>query len=173
MLDDLAQIAKLDKGNILSSIEHLPEQIEDAWVSIKNLEIPEDYTRVKNIVVAGMGGSALGGRIVYYLEFKNLRTPIEVTTNYHLPNYVNEDSLVILSSYSGNTEETISSATDALKRRAKIVGIATGGKLVELLKGKPVYLIDPRNNPSGQPRMGLGYSISSILALLSKLNFIS
>src|SRR5437016_4960837 len=134
MLDDLAQIAKLDKGNINGSIEHLPEQIEDAWVAVKNLQIPDDYSRVKNIVVAGMGGSALGGRIVHYLEFRNLRTPIEVTTNYHLPNYVNEDSLVILSSYSGNTEETISAATDALKRRAKVIGIATGGKLAEMLK---------------------------------------
>ncbi len=120
-----------------------------------------------------MGGSALGGRIVHYLEFRNLRAPIEIVTNYHLPNYVNQDSLVILSSYSGNTEETIASAVSALDKKAKIIGIATGGKLAEVLYGKTLYIIDPKNNPSGQPRMGLGYSIASILGILSKLRFVN
>lgn len=175
MLDDLAQITKLDEGNILGSIERLPEQIEDAWKEIKELDLPESYSSAKNIVVAGMGGSALGGRIVHYLEFRNLRAPIEVVTGYHLPNYVNEETLVILSSYSGGTEETVNNAYDAIKRRAKIIGITTGGKLMEILIGEKLamYLIDPKNNPSGQPRMGLGYSISSILGILSKLGFIN
>jgi glucose/mannose-6-phosphate isomerase len=175
MLDDLAQITKLDKGNILGSIQALPEQIEQAWNEIKYLDLPHDYSASKNIVVAGMGGSALGGRIVHYLEFRNLRAPVEIVTNYHLPNYVNQDTLVILSSYSGNTEETLASAYDAIKRKAKIIGIETGGKLEEILKehNLPIYLIDPKNNPSGQPRMGLGYSIASILGILSKLRFIN
>ncbi len=175
MLDNLVQIQNLDKGNILGSIEHLPEQIEDAWKAIKALKIPEDYLNAQNIIIAGMGGSALGGRIVHYLEFKNLRAPIEVVTNYHLPNYVSSKSLVILSSYSGNTEETLSSAHDAIKKGAKIIGIACGGKLTEILEKEnvPIYKIDPKNNPSGQPRMGLGYSIASILGILSKLHFIT
>ncbi|CAN5320752.1 bifunctional phosphoglucose/phosphomannose isomerase [soil metagenome] len=174
MLDDLKKIAELDKGNILSSIEHLPEQIEDAWNAIKIIDL-RGYETAQNIVVAGMGGSALGGRIVHYLEFRNLRAPIEIVTNYHLPNYVNENTLVILSSYSGNTEETIASAHDAIGRKAKIIGIETGGKLAEILEKEnlPIYKIDPTNNPSGQPRMGLGYSISSILGILSKLHFIN
>ncbi len=175
MLDDLAQITKLDKGNILGSIEHLPEQIDDAWKAISGLQIPEDYSKSQNIVVAGMGGSALGGRIIHSLEFKNLRAPIEIVNGYHLPNYVNENTLVILSSYSGGTEETISAMHEAIKKNAKIIGITMGGKLLETLKEKelPVYIINPSNNPSGQPRMGLGYSIASILGILSKLHFIN
>src|SRR5258706_1686671 len=175
MLDDLKKITELDKGNILSSIERLPEQIEDAWKAISNLEIPLEYKYTKNIVVAGMGGSALGGRIVHFLEFKNLRAPIEVVTNYHLPNYVNSDTLVILSSYFGTTEETISSAHEAIKKNAKIIGITTGGKLFEILSREnyPIYKINAHNNPSGQPRMGLGYSVSGILGILSKLDFIN
>ncbi|HWA51887.1 MAG TPA: bifunctional phosphoglucose/phosphomannose isomerase [Patescibacteria group bacterium] len=174
MLDDLPKISQLDKGNILSSIEHLPEQIQDAWNEIQKVELPQEYGDCQNIVVAGMGGSALGGRIVHYLEFKNLRVPVEVVTNYHLPSYVNNKTLVILSSYSGNTEETISCAADGVNKNAKIFGIETGGKLLEILEEHklPFYKIDPANNPSGQPRMGLGYSISSILAILSKLKFI-
>ena len=175
MLDDLKKITELDKGNILSSIERLPEQIEDAWKAVSLLEIPLEYKNAKNIVVAGMGGSALGGRIVHFLEFKNLRAPIEVVTNYHLPNYVNSDTLVILSSYSGTTEETISSAHEAIKKNAKIIGITTGGKLFEILSREnyPIYKINAQNNPSGQPRMGLGYSVSGILGILSKLDFIN
>ncbi len=173
MLDDLKKISELDKGGILSSIERLPEQIQDAWRAIQYLDL-DGYETCQNIVVAGMGGSALGARIVHSLELKNLRVPIEVVNGYYLPNYVNEKTLVILSSYSGGTEETISSAHDALKRKAKIIGIATGGKLQEILHegNTPLYIINPANNPSGQPRMGLGYSISSILAILSKLKYI-
>jgi glucose/mannose-6-phosphate isomerase len=174
MLDELAQISKLDKKHILSSIEHLPEQIESAWNAVAKIDLPKEYNEARNIVVAGMGGSALGGRIVHYLEFRNLRAPIEIVTNYQMPNYVNENTLVILSSYSGNTEETIACTHEAIKRRAKIFGIEDGGKLLELLKNEnlPFYLIDPKHNPSGQPRMGLGYSISAVLGLLSKLKFI-
>ena len=175
MLDDLEKIAKLDKGNILSSIEHLPEQVDQAWKDTKYLALPKSYSDVKNIVVAGMGGSALGGRIVHHLEAEKLRAPIEVVTSYKLPNYVNKDSLVILSSYSGNTEETVSATYGAIDKNACVVGIATGGKLAEILKNKnlPIYVIEPRNNPSGQPRMGLGYSIASILGILDKCKLLN
>lgn len=175
MLDNLAQIQKLDKGNILNSIERLPEQVEEAWEQTSNLlEIPPDYKNCQNIVIAGMGGSALGGRIIHYLEFNKLRAPLEVVTGYNLPSYVNSNSLVLLSSYSGNTEETITATHNALKRNAKIIGITTGGKLLDILEREnlPVYKINPLNNPSGQPRMGLGYSISAISGILSKLQFI-
>ncbi len=175
MLDDLAQIAKLDKGNILSSIEHLPEQIRQAWDEIKNLEIPKEYANATNIIVSGMGGSALGARMIKHMHFKSMRVPFNTVNGYFLPNYVDKNSLVILSSYSGNTEETISCCYDAIKKRAMIIGICTGGKLEEILTREkiPVYKFNPENNPSNQPRMGLGYSIASILGILAKLRFIN
>lgn len=174
-LDDLTQIQKLDRGNILSSIEHLPEQISQAWKDTKYLSLPESYSNCQNIVVAGMGGSGLGGRIVHHLEAEKLRVPIEVVTSYKLPNYVNKDTLLILSSYSGNTEETISAAYDGIGKNACVVGIATGGKLAEILKKEnlPIYIIEPRNNPSGQPRMGLGYSITGIFGILDKCKLLN
>ncbi len=175
MLDDLAQIAKLDKGNILSSIEHLPEQIEQSWSEVNDMDIPADYFEAKNVIVSGMGGSGLGARVIRYLMFDRLRVPIEYVNNYSLPSYVNSSTLVIVSSYSGNTEETVSSVHDALKKRAKIIGITTGGKLAEISKegNLPFWVFDPKENPSGQPRMGLGYSIAGILAILSKCKFLS
>src|SRR4051812_42036118 len=114
-LDNLTEISKLDEGKILASIEHLPEQIKQVWQQINYLAFPSDYKDVQNIVVCGMGGSALSGRIVHSLMFNNLSVSIEVVTGYKLPNYVNEKSLVILSSYSGNTEETVEAAHDAIK----------------------------------------------------------
>jgi glucose/mannose-6-phosphate isomerase len=109
------------------------------------------------------------------MHFSHLSVPFNITNSYFLPNYVNKDTLVIISSYSGNTEETISSAYDAIKKNSKIICIATGGELEEFaVKHKlPFYKIDPVNNPSGQPRMGLGYSVSSILGILTKLNFVN
>ncbi len=175
MLDDLTKIAALDKGNILGSIEHLPEQVKQAWDEVHSLEIPSDYFEAKNVIVSGMGGSGLGARIVRYLMFDRLRVPIEYVNHYLLPNYTNQTSLVILSSYSGNTEETISSGFDALKKNAKIIGMTTGGKLADFFKKEnlPVWKFNPKANPSSQPRMGLGYSIAGTLAILAKCNFLS
>lgn len=172
-LDDSAEIKKIDKGNILGSIVALPQQVEEAWREIKQLKLPDSYGQAKNIVVSGMGGSALGGRIVDSLILDKLRTPFEVFTGFRLPKYVNEHTLAILSSYSGSTEETLASARDAIDKKAQVVGIGTGGKLEELFRSQnlPFYKISPAANPSNQPRMGLGYSISATLAILSRLEF--
>ena len=173
--DSVNQIIKIDKGNILGSILKLPSQIDQAWREVKTLEIPEEYRGAKNIVVSGMGGSALGGRIVDSLIADRVRAPLEVFTEFKLPYYVNKDTLAIFSSYSGETEETISAAKQAIEKGAKTVAICTGGKLEELFRQRklPVYLINPIENPSKQPRMGVGYSISSTLAILNKLEFIA
>jgi glucose/mannose-6-phosphate isomerase len=162
-------------NEVLASIRNLPNQLEQAWAEVGTLEIPQAYKNSQNIVLVGMGGSALGGRIVDSLIVDRLNTPMEVFTEYHLPNYVNSNTLLITSSYSGNTEETLSATKEAMAKKAKIFGITTGGKLAELLKVKklPSYIFEPKQNPSGQPRMGLGYSISAILALLKKCGFIS
>lgn len=175
MLDDLAQITKLDQGRILDSITNLPTQIEESLKEIEKLEIPKDYSQTTNVIVSGMGGSGLGARIVRYLMFDRLRVPIEYVNHYLLPNYTNKDSLVIISSYSGNTEETISTAYEAIKRNTKIIGMTTGGKLKEFFQKEniPAWIFNPKENPSNQPRMGLGYSIAGTLALLAKCNFLT
>lgn len=174
-IDDTAAIKALDSSNVLGSVGLLTAQFEAAWNAVKTLPIPQEYTGAQNIVVSGMGGSALGGRVIHALYAKELRAPIEVSTGYHVPGYVGKNSLVIVSSYSGNTEETLQSFHEARDRGAMIFGIADAGKLEELCREAqvPFYNIDPKENPSGQPRLAVGYSIGSILALLAKLHFVT
>jgi glucose/mannose-6-phosphate isomerase len=164
------KIKKLDKSNLLGSIELLDKQCGEAWRDVKKIKIPKNYRQVENIVVSGMGGSALGARLIGSLFAAELRRPLEIVRGYNLPAYVGPKTLLILSSYSGNTEETLAAARVGQKRKAKIVGLATGGALANFLRRNnyPSYIFKPTYNPSNQPRMGLGYSIFGQLGLLAK-----
>jgi glucose/mannose-6-phosphate isomerase len=170
-LDDITKLEEFDTGKMFTSIRNIPDQMEQAWTEVDRLEIPKSYSAIENIVFCGMGGSALGGRIIDSLTTSTIRVPFEIFTEYNLPNYVNNKTLVILSSYSGNTEETINCAHEALNKNALVVGITTGGKLSEFLERNklPRYLYEPKSNISNQPRMALGYSVASVLKLLSKI----
>lgn len=174
-LDNTQQIKKLDKSNMAGSIEMLEEQIQQTWDEVNALEIPGDYKNVNNIVFSGMGGSALGAYVAKNLYTTQLKQSFEIVNDYRLPGYVDEDTLVVVGSYSGTTEETISSLREALEKKAKIVTISTGGKLEEiaLQNNLPFYKLNPKYNPSNQPRMGIGYSVFALLALLTKLDIIS
>ena len=160
---------------ILQSIKLFPSQVNQAWGDIDALSLPENFSDIQNVIVAGMGGSALGARAVDSLIVDRVRVPLEVFTEYKLPNYANEKTLVVISSYSGSTEETISCIYDAINRNCKIFGITTGGKLSEILTGEnlPRYIFEPKNNPSKQPRMAVGYPLGALLALFSKINLIT
>jgi len=173
-LDNVEEIAKLDKGNVYASIQAIIKQAEQAWNEVEAIPIPNSYHNFENIVLSGMGGSALGGRVLHSLFLPNLTIPFEITTNYSLPGYVSDRSLVILSSYSGNTAETISSFHEALNKGGCVFVITTGGKLASLAQENklPAYLYNPHENPSQQPRMALGYSITALIALFVKLGLI-
>jgi glucose/mannose-6-phosphate isomerase len=175
ILDSRTEIKKLDKSNLLGSIEALPDQIADGWREAGTVNLPESYKSIKNVVVSGMGGSALGSQVIKNLYKKSLAVPFEVVPHYELPSYVGEDSLVLLSSYSGTTEETLAAAEDSLARGAKIVVITAGGELAGLATKHnwPVYLIDPKFNPCGQPRLAVGYAIAGQLAIFNKLGLIN
>jgi len=162
------KIKKLDKADLLGSIALLGQQCEQTWQEVKKIKIPANYHQVENIVVSGMGGSALGGHIIRSVFSGELKVPIEVVRGYSLPAYVGPKTLLILSSYSGDTEETLAAAKEGQKRKTKIMGLATGGKLSDFLRRNnyPAYIFKPNHNPSGQPRMGLGYSILGQLGLL-------
>lgn len=176
ILDDLNQIRKIDSKNVAFSISSLAFQIKDSWEKTQAIDFPPNFTEIDNIVVAGMGGSTYGARIVksLYDGAQLTKVPIELVNNYWLPGYINTNSLVILSSYSGNTEETLACALEALKRNAKIIGITTGGKLADFLKKNnfPGFIFDPIHNPSGQPRVGVGYMVFGLIGIMSKLGFI-
>lgn len=174
-LNSAAEIEKYDIGKVLRSIKELPLQVEQAWEEMSKINLPEKYKDARQVVICGMGGSALGGRMVDSLYSEAVRGPIEVYTGYHVPQYADGKTLVILSSYSGNTEETIDCFYEALEKNSLVFGLSAGGKLAELLRKEdlPNYIFEPKHNPSGQPRMSLGYSFTSILALLNRTGFIT
>lgn len=175
ILDSREEIKKLDISNLLGSAEALPNQIQDAWEQTQSIQFPSNYPNVKNIVVSGMGGSALGSLIIKRLYKDELTIPLEVYSHYHLPAYVNSDSLVLLSSYSGNTEETLAAAQQAIAVKAKVAVITGGGKLADLaVEHKwPMYLIDAKFNPSKQPRMAIGYAVFGQLSMFAKMGLIN
>ena len=159
---------KFDKENMFESIWSFSENIKDALKIGDSIELKNKYDNIQNIVIAGMGGSAIGGDVVSVLEGLNISIPYAVCRDYSIPKWVNKNSLVICSSYSGNTEETLSAFYQSLDRDANICGITTGGTLLEKLKE---YKKDYITIPSGlQPRAALAYSYIPIIKLLEKLS---
>lgn len=163
------EIKKYDKQNVFGSVLSLPNQCSHAWEDANKVEIPESYKNIDNVVMCGMGGSGLGARVIDSLYFSEFKKPLLRINDYHLPSYVNNKTLVFVSSYSGNTEETINNLNEAIDKNAKIIAIGAGGKLIEIARNKniPFYLINPTYNPSNQPRMAIGYSIIGQLVLAS------
>jgi len=159
----------------LKSIQMFPEQIKQAWKEVNQSKIPSDFKKAKNIIIAGMGGSALGARIIDSLKFENLKIPLEVITGYQLPAYADQDSLVIISSYSGNTEEPLNCFHQAIEKKCRLWAITTGGQLAELVKKNkiPAYIFQPQFNPSQQPRLGIIYSVIGQMAFLAKAGLIN
>lgn len=153
-------------------IASFPRQCSDAEKIGELSDIPASLKiRYQNIVCTGLGGSAIGADIVRSYTADHALTPISVNRNYTLPAFVGRNSLVIVSSYSGNTEETISAFKDARSKRARIIVITSGGKLKKLaLRGSiPVITI-----PAGlQPRAAIGYSFFTILKILSRIGVVA
>ncbi|MCE9586048.1 SIS domain-containing protein [Candidatus Uhrbacteria bacterium] len=158
---------------LLSDDLRLGAQLRDAWRQVSALKLPPAFHRLPtSVVVSGMGGSTLGAHVIQSVFRDEISIPFEISNDYHLPNHVDKDTLVILSSYSGTTEETLSAARDALRRKARIVVMTNGGDLLALAKKHklPCLLIDPVENPSNQPRMAIGYMTIGLAGILAKAN---
>jgi len=173
ILDSREALAKLDQSNMLGSIEALHKQVEHAWEATQQITFTPTAS-IKQVVICGMGGSSLGADVIKHLYKDQLTVPLDIIRDYTLPKYVSTETLVILSSYSGSTEEVIACAQAAIAQQAQVMVIASGGTLIELAKerGWPSYQIDPLHNPSGQPRMAIGYAVFGMIALLSKASLI-
>jgi glucose/mannose-6-phosphate isomerase len=120
-----------------------------------------------NIVIGGLGGSGIGGRIVKSLFAHEMPIPVETIADYTLPAYVNEKSLVILASYSGNTEETLTMYDKVKKRGSKMLTLSTGGKLKELALADGQYFLQVE--AGFQPRMALGFSLTLLIKIFAEL----
>ncbi len=173
-LNDRRSIAKLDQSNMIGSIEALGEQIKHAWEDTRSITI-KPKSPINQVIIAGMGGSGLGADVIKHLYADQLTVPLDFLHGYSLPAYVNESTLVILSSYSGNTEEVLECAEQARAKNSTIVCIAAGGDLIALAKKNqwPHYQINPTHNPSGQPRMAIGYSVVGTLGLCERAGIVT
>jgi glucose/mannose-6-phosphate isomerase len=172
-LNNLKDYKKLDSSMIAESIEYLPDQFRQALRDGELIKIPKEYARINKVAINGMGGSNLGGRILQSCFKDIMKAPLLIEPGYQVPAYVDQNTLFILSSYSGTTEETLSVYKEVKKRGAKILAITAHGKNNKLEKimlkdDIPGYIFHPEYNPSKQPRLGLGYSIFGTLVLIAK-----
>jgi len=168
MLDNLDYIKEIDKYNMREILERFPEQCEQA-VKIGEGVNFIDLLKKKNfdkVVVCGLGGSAIGGDILKTL-FSNENILIKVNRDYHLPSFVNERTLVFAVSYSGNTEETISSFKEAISSGCFVVSISSGGELRNLSDKNGVPFIKV---PSGMPpRCAVGFLSIPMIVIVEKI----
>jgi glucose/mannose-6-phosphate isomerase len=164
MLDDLKFIHEKDAQDALGIAEKQWQQLAHTYT----LQLPQ-AAQIKNIVFAGMGGSALAAQIS--ITWPGYTLPFEVCRQYDIPPYVGPETLFIASSYSGNTEETLSALAQAEAKGAQVVVIASGGKLQQIAteKGHPFELLPP----AGQPRFGVLYSLKALVTILEKAGLVA
>lgn len=160
---------------VIKSMDLFSEQIKDSFEKSLLLTLPEEYRQIKNIVACGMGGSRFPHYIIKELFKEEIQAPYLINDDYNLPGFVDRNTLVILSSYSGTTEEVLTAGQKAYEKNAKIIGISSGGPLKFFLDEikVPGYYFNPINNPSGQPRVGFGYLIGGIMGLLLNLKILN
>jgi glucose/mannose-6-phosphate isomerase len=163
-------ITQHDPKGMRNLILNFPKQVEEAIAIGVNAKLKIKTKGIENIVISGLGGSAIGGDLIRAYFADKCDVPVIVNRHYYFPEYVGKNSLVVISSYSGNTEETTASYKDAIKRKAKIFCITSGGEVEKMAKKyKHPYIKIPGGFP---PRAALGYSFFPTLIALSKLGFI-
>jgi glucose/mannose-6-phosphate isomerase len=170
-LDDHQQFQSLDPENMLAHIQGLPDQLQSAWELGLHLPLPQ-MNEITRVVIVGMGGSAIGADLLAAYLLDRLEVPVIIHRDYGLPAFAHDrGTLVILTSHSGNTEETLSAFDEACKRRCQLVAITTGGKLHKAVTeaGLPAWVFTHH----GQPRAAVGYSFGLLLALFTRLGLIS
>jgi glucose/mannose-6-phosphate isomerase len=169
----IEDIQKIDPQNSLASTEKLIEQLKTAWEQANALPIPK-FENINKVIFCGMGASIYGALVTRALLNREFIYPTEMVTDYHLPEWVDEQTLVVLTSYSGTTEEVLSCAEEALAEKAKMLVLTKGGPLADWARKNsiPAYIFDGVLNPAGTPRLGLGYTIFGLMGLLNKSGII-
>ena len=175
----------LDKDNMIELLEEFPQKMRDALRIGEEFSVPTNFLpastsnsvstsaftgNFKNIVVLGMGGSAIGGDLLSDYLADEFTIPIVVIRGYDIPKFVDEDSLVFAVSYSGNTEETLSALKRCLEAKARVIALTSGGKLAVLARENNFLVIKV---PAGiQPRAAISYLFFPILKALERLGLI-
>ncbi|MGC8653158.1 MAG: bifunctional phosphoglucose/phosphomannose isomerase [Candidatus Kryptoniota bacterium] len=167
---DSTIISKIDSSGMYELIKSFPEQVEAALEIAAAAKLSISSRKVQNIVLTGLGGSAIGGDILRSYSANQLRVPMQINRSYTLPGYVNRNTLVVVSSYSGETEETISAYLQAKKKGAQIIVISSGGTIGKrALRNSDNWIKIPGGLP---PRAALGYSFFTLLSAFDKVGII-
>lgn len=149
-------------------VENFPNQLKEAY-EIASKAVLSPKNNIQNIIVTGLGGSGIGGTIVSELVADTCSVPVTINKDYFLPGFVNTHTLVIISSYSGNTEETLQAMEQALSKNAQIICVTSGGKVSEIAKQNKLDVITiPGGNP---PRSCIGYSLVQLIKIFTHYNF--
>lgn len=168
-LTNAEEFKQLDSMGVKDALDLFAEQIKATWGQALSSSIP--LLSCKNVVITGMGGSSNAAKVIQSLYEEDLNIPIFVHNDYNLPAWVNEETLVVANSYSGNTEETLSGIAAAKITGSKILGVATGGKIGEMISSGEIYgvIINAGStNPPNFPKTGLGVSLGGLLGALVK-----
>jgi glucose/mannose-6-phosphate isomerase len=160
----------LDRAGMLDHIVGLPRQMRDAWAQAKSASLPPSHAGARAIAICGMGGSAIGGDLARTLVESEVDVPLVVVRGYDLPGFVGPDTLVILSSFSGTTEETLSACDRALAARARVIAVTTGGELAQRAQRDRFPLL--QFNFTGMPREAVGYSCLLMMGVLTQLGYV-
>ena len=169
-LDDLDRFKQLDTLNMLAEIDYLPDQLGNAYQLGMKHNLP-DWKDFRQVVIAGMGGSAIGADLLASYSASLAPLPVSVHRDYGLPLFARgAETLVICSSHSGNTEETLDAFEAARKADCRILVVCTGGELAKRAKENNIPLWTFEH--TGQPRAAVGFSFGLLLAMFQRLGFI-
>lgn len=169
-LDDLDRFKQLDTLDMIGEIDNLPDQLAHAYQLGMTHELPA-WTGIRQVLIAGMGGSAIGADLLASYSTSLARLPVSVHRDYGLPLYARgAETLVICSSHSGNTEETLDAFHAALQAECSILVVSTGGELEKRARENNIQVWTFEH--SGQPRAAVGFSFGLLLALFERLGFI-
>ena len=175
-LDDLSTYERLDPSGLHRRLQSLPGQCSQAWEEAKGIGIPEEWRRCTEVIVAGMGGSAIAGDLAADLAGQTSATPVRVVRDFHIPGLSGKQGsqpgqLVVVCSFSGETEETIAMFDQAQATRTSMAVITGGGTLGRRASeaGIPVMTV----NAPGEPRSAVGYNLMLLASLLDRIGVIS
>ncbi|MCX6704139.1 MAG: SIS domain-containing protein [Candidatus Woesebacteria bacterium] len=162
-----------DTLGIENALTLFPDQLKEAWGQAYGANLPQLSS--KNVVISGMGGSSLAGRIIAGIFEEESNNEIVVYNDYGLPAFITKDWVLIANSYSGNTEETLSAVEAGKKLGMQIIGIATAGKIGEMIGSGEIQgvILTPSTNPSNYPKSALGVSLGGLAGLMAKMGLIN
>ncbi|NVM02885.1 MAG: bifunctional phosphoglucose/phosphomannose isomerase [Candidatus Helarchaeota archaeon] len=170
ILDDENRIKEIDKDDMYKFLMNMPDSCAEILTMSKKIQFSHEIKEFGHILICGMGGSAIGGNLVQDLLIDKIPIPIIIHRGYKIPAFINKRTLMIVISYSGNTEETLSAFAEGIEHKCTIIGLSSNGKLIEYCKKLGIeYIKVPAEI---QPRAAIPYLFIAILIILQKLKII-